>query len=119
MIFGGEFLSKLIEWRTSPPLLPCLLFKGLWLSPHRGHLACTPRHCLPTPTSEQDCALSFHGHVHHLRLFLSPGEDQYTAFWDTCLPHQSLTPLSGHSFMALQTPRPLCYSVSRHPTPAT
>ena len=80
-----------------PHFLPCLLFKVLWLSPHRGHFACTPRRCLPTPTSEQDCALSFHGRVHHLRLFLSFREDQYIAFWDTGLPRQSLTPLSGHS----------------------
>src|SRR5205085_3052197 len=36
---------------------------------------------------------------------------------DRGLPCQSLTPLSGHSFVALQTPRGLCYSVSRHPTP--
>ena len=100
-----------------PHFLPRLLFKGLWLSPHCGHLACAPRRCLPTPTSEQDCALSFHGRVHHPRLFLSLREVQYTAFWDTGLPRQSLTPLSGHSFVALQTPRRLCYSVSRHPTP--
>src|SRR5205085_12332840 len=32
-------------------------------------------------------------------------------------PCHSLTALSGHCFMALQTPRRLCYSVSRHPTP--
>src|SRR5205085_7703283 len=95
-----------------PHFLPRLLFKGLWLSPHCGHLACSPRRCLPTPTSEQDCALSFHGRVHHPRLFLLLREDQYTAFWDTDLPRQSLTPLSGHSFVALQIPWCLCYSVS-------
>src|SRR5437660_2442974 len=117
MIFGGDILSMLIEWTTSPPLLPRLLFKGLWLSPHRGHFACTPRRCLPTPTSEQDCALSFHGRVHHPRLFLSLREVQYTAFWDTRLPRQSLTPLSRHSLVALPPPRRLCYSVRRHPTP--
>ena len=49
--------------------------------------------------------------------YIRKREDQYTTFWDTGLPCQSLTPLSGHSFVALQTPRRLCYSVSRHPTP--
>ena len=101
--------------QPQPHFLPRLLFKGLWLSPHCGHLACAPRGCLPTPTPEQDCALSFHGRVHHPCLFLSLREDQYTTFWDMGLPRQSLTPLSGHSFMALQIPRCLCYSVSRHP----
>src|SRR5205807_4487518 len=55
--------------------------------------------------------------VRHPRLFLSLREDQYTAFWDTGLPRQSLTPLSGHSLVALQSPRRFCYRVSRHPTP--
>src|SRR5205807_9392856 len=39
------------------------------------------------------------------------------ALRDMVLPRQSLTPLSGHSFVALQTPRRLCYSVSCHTTP--
>src|SRR5947209_20128237 len=97
MIFGGDILSMLIERKPHPHFLPHLLFKGLWLSPHCGHLACAPRRCLPTPTPEQDCALRFHGRVHHPRLFLSFREDQYITFWDTGLPPQSLTPLSGHS----------------------
>src|SRR5437588_5774370 len=73
--------------------------------------------CL-SPTSEQDCVLSFHGRVHYLYLFLSLREDQHTVFWDIGLPCQSLTTLSGHSFVVvLQTPWRLCYSVSCHPLP--
>ena len=105
MIFGESFSIEDNDTDNLTPPLPCLLFKGLWLSTFIMSASPASWRCLLIPHLEVQPCLSFHGRIFHPLQFLSPGKVLHTLRDGTGLPRLPQHILSGHSFVvAPQTP---------------